>query len=307
MTDSKEDKAFAGVVRKIDPRIRLLSVRELSGGVSARTALLETEGPDGRRQKMLFRQHGEADLRRNPRIAADEYRLLGILRSAGLPVPEPYALDATCDLFSTPYLVMEFIEGETVDDPADRSAYLYQTAFQLSRIHRVDASRHELSFLPKQAALVRKILEKHPVSPKDEWSEGRIRRALERAWPFPQVNPDVLLHGDFWPGNLLWREGRLVAVIDWEDAALGDPLADVANARLEILWAFGAEAMQRVTEEYRSMMPDVDFTHLPLWDLYAALRPVSSISGWGLGPARVNIMRKRHRWFVHQALEKLEP
>ena len=75
----------------------------------------------------------------------------------------------------------------------------------------------------------------------------------------------------------------MVAVIDWEDAALGDPLADVANARLEILWAIGTEAMHRFTEEYRSMMPNVDFTYLPLWDLYAALRPVSSISGWEIG------------------------
>jgi aminoglycoside phosphotransferase (APT) family kinase protein len=35
-----------------------------------------------------------------------------------------------------------------------------------------------------------------------------------------------LLHGDYWPDNTLWRDGRLVCVIDWEDAALGDPLAD---------------------------------------------------------------------------------
>lgn len=43
----------------------------------------------------------------------------------------------------------------------------------------------------------------------------------------------------------MWRDGQLAAVIDWEDAQLGDPLADVANARLEILWAFGIEAMLR--------------------------------------------------------------
>ena len=36
-----------------------------------------------------------------------------------------------------------------------------------------------------------------------------------------------------------WCHNRIVAVIDWEDAALGDPLADVANARLEVLMHFG--------------------------------------------------------------------
>ena len=49
--------------------------------------------------------------------------------------------------------------------------------------------------------------------------------------------------------------GRLVGVIDWEDAALGDPLADLANSRLEILWAFGDEAMERFTREYAVYAP----------------------------------------------------
>ncbi len=35
--------------------------------------------------------------------------------------------------------------------------------------------------------------------------------------------------------GMLWKDGQLVAVIDWEDAPLGDPLADVANSRLESL------------------------------------------------------------------------
>ena len=26
----------------------------------------------------------------------------------------------------------------------------------------------------------------------------------------------MLLHGYLWPGNLLWQDGRLVAVVDWE-------------------------------------------------------------------------------------------
>jgi aminoglycoside phosphotransferase (APT) family kinase protein len=36
-------------------------------------------------------------------------------------------------------------------------------------------------------------------------------------------------------------------VLDWEDAAIGDPLADVANVRLELLWARGIEAMEPFT------------------------------------------------------------
>ena len=93
----------------------------------------------------------------------------------------------------------------------------------------------------------------------DEW---RIRDTLEAVWPLPQRNSPVLLHGDFWPGNILWKDGQLVGIIDWEDAALGDPLADVANSRLEVLWAFGIDAMQSFTRQYQAMTT-IDFINLP--------------------------------------------
>jgi aminoglycoside phosphotransferase (APT) family kinase protein len=75
-----------------------------------------------------------------------------------------------------------------------------------------------------------------------------------------------------WPGNMVWRDERLVAVLDWEDAALGDPLADGANARLELLWARGVEAKDEFTRRYRALVPEVDFTDLSHWDLWAELR-----------------------------------
>jgi aminoglycoside phosphotransferase (APT) family kinase protein len=90
--------------------------------------------------------------------------------------------------------------------------------------------------------------------------------------PLRRRNPPVLLHGHLWPGNVLWQDGRLVAVLDWEDAAIGDPLADVANARLELLWARGAEAKDEFTRWYRSLVPGVDVTDLPHWDRWAGLR-----------------------------------
>src|SRR5207245_5037921 len=89
----------------------------------------------------------------------------------------------------------------------------------------------------------------------------------------------VLLHGDFWPGNIIWRDGRIAAVIDWEEAELGDRLSDVAITRLDILWAFGVDAMHDFTARYRAMT-SVDLVNLPYWDLYAALRPVSNIAEW---------------------------
>ena len=80
--------------------------------------------------------------------------------------------------------------------------------------------------------------------------EGMLRQLLHRHWPPPVPERTVLLHGDFWAGNLLWRDATIVAVIDWEEAATGDPLTDVATTRLDLLWAFGPGAMTAFTDHY---------------------------------------------------------
>jgi len=81
-----------------------------------------------------------------------------------------------------------------------------------------------------------------------------------------------VLHGDCWPGNLLWRDGRLAGVIDWEEAAFGDPMADLANIRLEIARQFGTAAMGMLTAEYRTRRHAAGTATLPAWNLCAAVR-----------------------------------
>jgi aminoglycoside phosphotransferase (APT) family kinase protein len=81
----------------------------------------------------------------------------------------------------------------------------------------------------------------------------------------------VVLHGDFWPGNVLWHGGRVSAVIDWEDAAVGDALSDVGNARLELLFFMGRRAMDAFTREYGALTGAI-LAGLPYWDLRAAVR-----------------------------------
>ncbi len=142
-----------------------------------------------------------------------------------------------------------------------------------------------------------------PATLDESLQEGQIREVLEAAWPLPQRNPSALLHGDFWPGNLLWRDGQLVGIIDWEDAAIGDPLADVANSRLEVLWAFGVDAMRRFTEQYRALT-SLDWTNLPYWDLCAALRHAAHAADWANYAAGEQTTRAGYRWFITQALEE---
>jgi len=296
--------SFELTAQKVHPMSKLLRAWELKGGVSAQVTAIEIERPDGLTQKMVVRRHGLADLERNPHIAEDEFRLLQLLQAAGLPVPAPYYVDLPGEIFATPCIIIEYIEGETEFAPSDLDTFLSQFAVNLVRIHSITTASMDLSFLPKQEELYANMFSERPTKMDESLDEGRIWDAVSVAWPLHGRNADVLLHGDYWPGNVLWRDGRLVGIIDWEDAELGDPLEDVANSRLEILWAFGVEAMHSFTEKYQSVA-GIDFTDLPYWDLFVASWTAPRISEWAANDVSEKAMREKHKFFAMQAFEKL--
>ena len=57
-----------------------------------------------------------------------------------------------------------------------------------------------------------------------------IRQIAKRARRLPPAATEVFLHGDLLPGNLVVRDGRLAALIDWGSAGVGDPAQDLAPA-----------------------------------------------------------------------------
>lgn len=307
LTPADHDR-FARLAHRVAPGSTLFRAWELKGGVSAQVTALEIRRPgldsDGSTEKYVVRRHGSVDLQKNPNIAADEFRLLQILQSVGIAAPAPLYLDPSGEIFPTPYLVIKYVEGSTDFTPHDLVDYLRQLATHLARIHAVDPSQVDLSFLPYHEQRIAEKLHQRPATLDDSLDEGRICDVLESAWPLTLRNPSVLMHGDFWPGNLLWRDGQLVAVIDWEDAKLGDPLADLANTRLELLWAFGLDALHEFTDHYRSLTA-IDFANLPYWDLTAALKPAHKLATWGLDPATEAAMRDRHHHFVTHAFNQL--
>jgi len=303
--ESKETQRFEPLAQRIVPGGVLRRTQDLTGGVSAQLTALEIEGPDGGTQKVVVRRHGDADCNANSNIAADEYRLLHALQAVGIAAPRPLYLGAADAVFDRPYIVIEYVEGETEFEPADEADNIRRLAAQLAAIHRADIARLDLSFLPRQEESETVRINRRPAHLDDSLSEGRIRDFLESTWPITQRNPQALLHGDFWPGNVLWKEGRIAAVIDWEDAALGDPLADLANSRMEILFFFGLDALDTFTRAYLRELPALDVGNLHYWDLCAALRPASKLSSWGLDEDTKRTMRERHALFVNQAFEQL--
>jgi aminoglycoside phosphotransferase (APT) family kinase protein len=239
---------------------------------------LEIETAVGHTKRMVIRQYSDAHHRQNPQKAADEYRLLQITQAQGLATQVPYFCDQTGQIFSKPYLLLEYIEGEMMFSPPDLVSTVRQLAAQMAQIHQVDPARVDLSFLPTRGDVCPELGKERPYEPDSSSLEGRIAELLVAAIPLTQANKPALLHGDFWPGNSLWRDGKLVAVIDWEDAMLGDPLIDLAQSRAEIAWIFGFTAMEIFTRTYQSLT-DLDYRDLPYWDLCAVLRVLRIAGG----------------------------
>jgi aminoglycoside phosphotransferase (APT) family kinase protein len=307
-----EKQKYEKLVQRIAPGSRLLRTWPLTGGISAEMTVLELEDPEGRISRRIVRQPSSTVLQNNPDAALNEYKLLKALRRSGLATPMPVEFDQTGP---TPYLVLEFIEGKSDFAPQDRPNFAYQLSTQLLKIHNIHRSNHDLAFLPEKSKAVMNRIGIRPYQMDHAFEEGRIREVLETAWPFPHRNADVLLHGDYWPGNVLWRADQLIAVIDWEDACWGDPLYDLAIARLDLLWIFGLEAMTSFTDYYQSGMP-IDYTDLPYWDLYAALRFIrlagSHLDEWaayfhpyGRRDITASTIRTYYDFFIHQAFERL--
>jgi aminoglycoside phosphotransferase (APT) family kinase protein len=294
------------IVRAFRPGLRVLRHWPMAGAVSSQVTALEVEGADGIRSILVLRRYGAEYLAAVPRIADTEYRLLSLLSAAGLPVPRPFLADESGTIVPGSYLLMEYIDGERVHEPADLPCYLRQLAAALAAVHDCRIARADVPFLANVTDVVLNELSTRPYAPDHVMPETGIRNALLANWPPSTASEPVVLHGDYWPGNVLWRDGRLAGVIDWEEAAFGDAMADLANIRLEIVWHFGTAAMEMLTEEYLALRPAAETATLPAWDLRAALRacafPLESLP---LPAEKIASMRAAHRKFAATALSQL--
>jgi aminoglycoside phosphotransferase (APT) family kinase protein len=287
------------------PGARLESCAPLSGGVSARAVLAELRCADGATERVVVRRPTRASVEQVRRIVESEQRLLSRLPAWGVPAPRLRFVD--CERGA---LVLDHVEGAVNLQPPHSLEQLEQMAEMLARIHRAPLDS-ELSQLLPATWWSAQLQETRELD--HSLDEAGLRAALERFGPPQQPNAPVLLHGDYWPGNILWRAGKLAAVLDWEAAKHGEPLFDLAIARLDVLWVFGEQAMQELTELYRART-QLDFRDLPRWDLQAALRPMGNLACWApaYAPAplsRPDIdephMRAGHERFVRQALDSL--
>jgi len=152
-------------------------------------------------------------------------------------------------VIGAPFFLMDHVDGEVIvsnvpaalDTPAERTRIGWELIDALVEIHSVDWRAVGLADFGRPSGYLERQLRRFG----GLWETNRTRElgAIERvahwlAEHLPDSSPATLVHGDYRLGNAIFGASppaRLAAVLDWEMATIGDPLADVGY--LCMMWA----------------------------------------------------------------------
>jgi len=168
-----------------------------------------------------------------------EARLLEALSRTLVPAPRVLATAAAGELLDVPVVVMDFVEGAviTVSTPASSDDWrlrrriaesLVDTLAVLHTVAWREAGLGDFGkpdgFNARQLRRMRSLVAVDGVVPRnfaplDDWLHAHV----------PPESATSIVHNDFRIGNMIvnTRTGCIAAVLDWELATIGDPLADL--------------------------------------------------------------------------------
>jgi aminoglycoside phosphotransferase (APT) family kinase protein len=285
------ESALEAVVAAHLPDVRFMRAFRLSGGVSADVYRLELDAGDGARRSVILRVHGP---NHNGHPAAAEFEILRAVTGLGICAPQALALDESLRHIAHPFLILDHIDGETVFPPGAADNRIAKMAEMLAQIHSLPIAG--LPTLPMRNDPLPEIFDYLPQNA--EFTA--LRQRLSEMGDTTYKGTGTLLHGDFWPGNLLWKDRHLVGILDWEDAAYGDPLSDVACTALELTYVAGTDGAERFVRAYGRLRP-IEPRRFALWQIYVAAAGHHSMGGWGLEASREAHMRATALSVIRQA------
>jgi Ser/Thr protein kinase RdoA (MazF antagonist) len=204
----------------------------LTGGYETLICRFQLSGADERLSKpliiRLFAKNSD------PNQPLKESVVQNTLADLGYPVPAVYFTCTDKTILGGAFFIMDYSEGETLENinvPLDQAVDVF------GKLH---ASMHNINPDP-----ILKIITEAGVDIRllklEGWLKGFrsyvnlnfnwLNEAVEWLFENRPSEPEILsvCHGDFHPGNLLFKDGKIQAVLDWSLFLLGDSAMDVAN------------------------------------------------------------------------------
>lgn len=166
-------------------------------------------------------------------VATEQQWLPVLSRHLPLAVPELVSKGPADDLYPWPWSIYRWIDARPVSQPT--CGHAHALAAFLAALRAVNAGdgpppgmRNFWRGGPLVAydAETREAIARLGTRIDGQAAQRVWNEALQSSW----TAAPVWVHGDISPGNLLERDGKLAAVIDFGQVAVGDPACDLAIA-----------------------------------------------------------------------------
>jgi aminoglycoside phosphotransferase (APT) family kinase protein len=228
--------------------VAIENLSRIPGGASRQTYRFDAVMGAERRGLILRRDPVDSLIDTDRRI---EYLAYQSFHPLGVPTPEPLVLDEDGGVLERPFFLMSRIDGGKAASPFTIEPYVpYQAEIGeqffsiLGKIAAADPATLPISQAARtptpETCWSTELDHWERELDKDELHPNPIGRAairrLRRRPPAPAQKLSVV-HGDYRSGNFMHDgEGRILAILDWEMAHIGDPLEDLAWA-IDPLWS----------------------------------------------------------------------
>lgn len=198
---------------------------------------------DGSGQQVILRRPPLGEVLESAHDMGRENRLITALALTDVPVPASIGFETDSGITGAPFYVMEFVAGVVLRAPEDvethialdRRATLSQNLVDvLARLHATDVDAVGLGDLARREGYVERQLKRWSAqvasaSTQDLRLLRELHTRLSADVPTPKTGARIV-HGDYRLDNVIINADttQVTAVLDWEIATLGDPLADLA-------------------------------------------------------------------------------
>ncbi len=90
-----------------------------------------------------------------------------------------------------------------------------------------------------------------------------------------------LVHGDYWAGNTLWKNEKLVAIVDWEEPRIGEPTFDITGLVQDAAFS-GIDIEQSAIDQYERISGRSPRDH-KFWSMVVAMGAMPNPGEWAAG------------------------
>ncbi len=224
-----------------------LEVRQFKGGQSNPTYQLITPG-----KTYVLRRKPPGKLLPSAHAVDREYKVITALGKTGFPVAGTHGLCVDDGVIGTWFYIMDMVEGRILWDqtlpqyePAERHAIFMAQTRTLADLHNTDYAAVGLEDFGRPGNYMGRQVDRWTKQYKA--SETQVIPEMDRLieWlpsTLPVQERTSVVHGDYRLDNMVFHptESRVIAVLDWELATLGDPMADFTYFLMN--WINGAIA-----------------------------------------------------------------